>query len=123
MILETRKKRLSELRTTKDSIEDVLRTELSGYGVANPAFTKQITNGTTTEKSLQDVANSMALARNAVDETEREIPTLRTETDVLSRQIDQVIARMTAASLRVFFSRTRNNILTASAEVGFNLSI
>ena len=117
IILETREKQLSELQATKDSIEDVLRAELSDYGKKNPAFAKQMRKGTTTVKSLQDFANSIALARKAVDETEREIATIRTETGVLSRQIDEVIICMTTASLHVFFSRVTAILFPLSVQM------
>ena len=103
MVVKTRKRQLSELRSSKTSAEDILRAELSNFGKKNPAFAKQITNETTTVKSIQDFENSMALARKAVNQTEKEIETLKAETNVLSQQIEQVIARLTAASLRVLF--------------------
>ena len=103
MILATREEHLSDLRTSKNSAENVLRAELSDYVSEKlPMFANQLSKGTPTAKSLQDLVNSMVSAQRAVDETKREIETLRAETGVLSRQIYQVVARMTAASLHVF---------------------
>ena len=102
----------------------MLRAEVFDYAVQNlPMFVKQLSKGTMTVKPPRDIANGVALAQKAVIETEREIETLRTDTEVLSRQINQVIVRMTAASLHALLLHTHNNIPTISAELGFNLSL
>ena len=94
------KKQVSELRTNKNSVEDVLRPEGAVYAKTNPAFVK-----------------------HEVHETEREIETLKEETEVLSRQIEQVISRMTATPLLVVFLRCHNTFATLSTAVGLNLSM
>ena len=102
------KKQVSEFRTNKNSVEDVLRPEGAVYVKTNPAFAKQTT------KRIKAGTTSWIV-------TESKIETLRVETEVLSRQIEQVISRMTATSLLVVF--LHNTFATLSAAVGFNLSM
>ena len=55
------------------------------------AFEKEIDNGTTTVKSLQDAVKDVADAQKAIDDADAELENLRTDTDTQKQKLREVM--------------------------------
>ena len=88
-----RQEKVDELQRHKDSVSQSFRATLSECGVTDLSeFEKEMKDGNTKVKSLQDAAYGVVLAQKALDETKLDLRTANKQIDTLNRQLATVMS-------------------------------